>query len=174
MADCVCTVGEIEQFCGGVNAPGLDRTLFITCEDQIESIPDPEVDTHVIETDIDMRDSAVGPPAVAAGVFYTWPFAKEDMSFVSEPDDNGEWNTDVKIFIPRLKAEKTYVFNGMTGDNNVVIVKDRNGEQRLVGALNNGCKVKVKEQTNPKNGYEVSINWKSAHAPYYYTGAITT
>lgn len=162
---CVCTVAEIEQFCGGVNAPGLDRVLHITCEDQITSIPDADTGTHTISDDIVM---VVSP----AGVFFPWYFSKEDMSFTSTRDENGEWATEVKIFVLQLNSEKTYVFNGLTGDNQVVIVKDRNNQSRLVGALGNGCMVNVKEQTNPKNGYEVTINWKSAYSPLYYTGAI--
>lgn len=170
---CVCTVDGIDQFCGGVNAPGLDRVLHITCEDQVDTIPAATADTHLIEDDIEMRASAVGPPAVTAGVFYPWYFSKEDMSYESTRDENGEWTTVVKIFMLQLAAEKTYVLNGMTGDNGICIVKDRNGQQRLIGGLGNGCNIGVKEQTNPKNGYEVTINWKSAHAPYYYTGAVT-
>lgn len=172
MMACVCSVGEIEQFCGGFNAPGLDRMLSLTCEDQIEEIPAAGTGTHVISDPIDMRDAVVGPPAVSAGIFYKWFFSKEDMEFVSTRDDNGEWTTSVKIFILKMEAEKSHVLNGMTGDNFVAIVKDRNGEQRLVGALGNGCSVSVKEQSNPKNGYEVTLNWKSAHSPYFYTGAI--
>lgn len=174
MADCNCTVDTIEAFCGGVNAPGLDRSLSITCEDQIAAIPDADADTHVISDDITYRPSAVGPPAVAAGKFFTWGFAKDGGSWVSERDDNGLWNTEVKIFIQKLEAAKTYVLNGMSGDNLIAIVPDRNGNSRLVGSKTNGANVKVKETTETRNGYEVSIMWQSAHAPYFYTGAITT
>lgn len=170
---CVCTVAEIEQFCGGVNAPGLDRVLHMTCEDQVDAIPDLDTGTHTISEDMEMRAAVVGPPAVDAGVFYPWYFSKEDMSYTSTRDENGEWTTEVKIFMLQLNSEKTFVLNGMTGDNGIAIVKDRNGQPRLIGAIGNGCSISVKEQTNPKNGYEVTINWKSAHAPYYYTGAIT-
>lgn len=173
MMACVCSVGEIEQFCGGLNAPGLDRMLSLTCEDQITSIPAPGADSHEITTDIAMRASSVGPPAVTAGVFYKWFFSKEDMEFISTRDENGEWTTSVKIFILRLEEAKSHVLNGMTGDNFITVVKDRNGNPRLIGALGNGCSIAVKEQTNPKNGYEVTINWKSAYSPYFYTGAIT-
>lgn len=162
---CVCTVDAIEQFCGGVNAPGLDRILHITCEDQVLDIPAAGAGTHTISDDIDMT-------VTPAGVFYPWGFSKEDMSFTSTRDENGEWATEVKVFMLQLESEKTYVLNGMTGDNQIVIIKDRNGKQRLIGAPGNGCSVNVKEQTNPKNGYEVTITWKSAHAPYFYTGAI--
>lgn len=173
MADCTCTVGTIEQFCGGVNAPNLDRVLSITCEDEILAIPAPTASTHKIATDITYRAEDAGPPAVTAGKFYKWFFSKDDSSWTSERDDNGLWNTEVKIFIPKLQDTTTYTLNGMTGENQIALVVDRNGKRRLVGALGNGASIKVKEVTTPKNGYEVSIIWQSAYAPYFYEGAVT-
>lgn len=173
MADCTCTVATIEQFCGGVNAPGLDRVLSITCEDELLAIPAPADDTHTIEDNITYRAAVTGPPAVAAGKFYKWFFSKDESSWSSERDDNGLWNTEVKIFIPKLQSTTTYTLNGMTGENQVALVVDRNGSERLVGALGNGCMIKVKEVTTPKNGYEVTITWQSAYAPYFYTGTKT-
>lgn len=173
MANCTCTVADIEQFCGGVNAPGLDRILSITCEDELLAIPAPATDTHTISDDITYRAPDAGPPVITAGKFYKWNFSKDNSSWTSERDENGLWNTSVKFFIPKLAATTTYTLNGMTGENQVALVPDRNGEIRLVGALGNGAMVKVKETTDPKNGYEVEITWQSAYAPYYYTGAIT-
>lgn len=173
MADCACTVDTIEQFCGGVNAPDLDRVSSITCEDQLVSIPAPVDDTHKITGDITYRQAVTGPPAVAAGKFYKWHYSKDNSSYTSERDDNGLWNTEVKFFIPKLQDTTTYVLNGMTGENQIALVPDRNGKTRLVGAIGNGCMVKVKETTSPKNGYEVTITWQSAHAPYFYEGDIT-
>lgn len=161
---CVCTVAEIEEFCGGVNAPGLDRMLSITCSDQVATIP--AATAHVISTAITMTASP-------AGVFFKWFFSKEDSTWSSERDENGMWNTEVKIFVSQLAAEKTTVFNGLTGDNMIAIVTDRNGKKRLVGDITNGASVKVKETSSPKSGYEVTITWQSAYAPYFYTSTIT-
>lgn len=169
---CVCSVGEIEQFCGGFNSPGLDRMLSITCEDQITSIPAPASGKHEISSNMVMRALVAGPPEIPAGKFSKWHFSKEDMEFTSTRDENGEWTTQVKIFILKLEEDKSHVLNGMTSDNFVAVVKDRNGQPRLIGALGNGCDISVVERTNPKNGYEVTINWKSAHSPYFYTGTI--
>lgn len=173
MEECLCTIDEIAAFCGGVNAPGLDRELAITCEDQIATIPATETDQHTIADNITYRAYAAGPPEITAGKFFKWGFAKEGGSWTSERDENGLWNTEVKIFVQKLQAAKTYVFNGLTGDNLICIVPDRNGEKRLVGSKTNGASVSVKETTDPKNGYEVSIKWQSAYAPYFYTGTIT-
>lgn len=167
---CTCTIAEIEQFCGGINAPDLDRMLSITCQEELLAIAAPADDTHVISTDITYRAAVTGPPAIAAGKFYKWFFSKDNSSYTSERDENGLWNTEVKIFIPKLQATSTYTFNGLTGENLVLTCPDRNGQVRLIGSLTNGAMVNVKETTSPKNGYEITIKWQSAYAPYYYTG----
>lgn len=161
---CVSSVAEIEQFCGGVNASGLDRQLYITGQDKVSTIA--AATAHVISTDITYP---------VGGKFYKWGFAKKDASYESERDpESGLWKTTVKIFILKLEAAKTYILNAQTGENLIAIVPDRNGAQRLIGSLTNGCMVTVKEVTTPTNGYEVQILWESAYAPYFYTGAITT
>ncbi len=142
-------------------------------EDELLAIPDPGAGTHVVATDITYRAASAGPPAVDAGKFYKWGFAKKDSSFTSERDENGLWKTEVKIFVQKLEADKTYVFNGLTGENLVVVVPDKNGNKRLIGSLTNGAMVAVKEVTTPQNGYEITITWESAYAPYFYTGALT-
>jgi hypothetical protein len=183
MAECCVDLGHIEKFCGGVNAPGLDRLLQIACGEHVFSIPN--ATGHRITSDIRLRPavaavaanpSAVPPTAAVAavtkGVMYQWNFAKEEQSFESVQDDNGLWKTTVKIFIPKLEAEKSNVLNNSTGDDKITIVKDRNGKSRLIGSLTEGCSIKVKEQTNPKNGYVVEILWESAHSPYFFEGTI--
>lgn len=164
--DCTCTVDEIAAFCGGINAPDLNRYIAITCEDQLASIPAAGSGTHVISTNITYASSP-------AGKFFKWNFSKSDSSYKSTRDENGLWNTEVKFFIPKMDATTSYTMNGLTGENLICIVPDRNDQKRLVGAIGNGCKVDVVETTTPKNGYEVTITWQSAHAPYFYTGTIT-
>jgi hypothetical protein len=159
---CVFASGTIDKICGEVNAPNLTRILSVVGADDITTIA--AATAHVISTDFTM---------VATKVFFKWNFAKEDNSYTSERDpETGLWKTEVKIFVPKLQATTTNILNGMNGDNYIVVVKDLNGKNRLIGALDNGCRVAVKEQTSPKNGYEITISWESANAPYFYTGAI--
>lgn len=160
---CNSNVDTIEEYCGGPNAPQLKRALFITTLAKVATIP--AAAEHLVSGDIEM---------VATMLFYKWNFSKEESSFESVQDENGMWNTTVKIFIEKMEAAKSNVLNGMNGDNYLAVPADNNGSQRLVGELDNGCTVRVKEQTNPKNGYEVTITWQSAHSPYFYTGDITT
>ena len=178
---CCVDLNDIPSFCGGVNAPGLNRQLRIACGEDVVSI-DAAVG-HKITTKITVRPAVVAvaanpsatPPVVAvaavpAGKFYTWNFAKEDQEFSSERDENGLWKTAVKIFIPKMEAAKSDVLNNSTGDDKITVVQDRNGRWRLIGSDTEGCTIKVKEQTNPKNGYVVEIMWESSHSPYFYEG----
>jgi hypothetical protein len=71
-----------------------------------------------------------------------------------------------------MEAEKSHIFNNATGDDKVVVVQDRNGKNRVIGSLSEGCSIKTKEQTNPKNGYVVEIDWESSHSPYFLEGSI--
>lgn len=171
MATCCVELATISKFCGGVNAPGLDRQLAIACGDAVTAIA--AAADHVVSTAITMRPADnVANPAVPAGVFYAWNFAKEDQEFTSEQDENGLWKTTAKIFIPKMEAVKSNILNNSTGDDKIAILKDRNGNQRIVGSITEGCSVKVKEQATPKNGYVVEIMWESAHSPYFYTSTI--
>ena len=170
---CECTMNVVEKFCGGVNAAGLQRRMYATCEDQITTIAAPAADTHTVAT-ITMRASAACPPAVTAGIFYEWHFSPRDQDYKStRNEDTGEWNTEVKIFVPKREDEKSYLFNGLTGDNNIFIVEDKNAKKVIVGELNNGASVGVIEQTNPMNGYVITIKWTSSHSPYFYSGSVT-
>lgn len=175
MPDCCVDLDHIAKFCGGVNAPGLDRQLSIMCGEHITSIA--AATNHKITGDIELRAAVVenlpSTPGVSAGVAYTWNFAKEDQEFTSEQDENGLWKTAVKIFVPKMEATKSDVFNNATGDDKVIVVKDRNGKKRLIGSLSEGCSIKTKEQTNPKNGYVISIDWESAYSPYFFEGVIS-
>lgn len=170
---CTCTIGTIEAFCGGVNAPGLDRQLAWTCDEELAAIPAPSANTLNVATDITYRAAATGPPAITAGKFRKFNISKEDMSWSSERDENGMFKTEVKFFVPKMEAEKSYILNGANGDNLVFITPDKNGNKRIVGAIGDGATMKYKAQTNPKNGYEITVMWESAHEPYFYAGAIT-
>ena len=181
--ECCIDLGHIEKFCGGVNAPGLNRQMSVICGEHIKSIA--SATGHVVsgivlrkaKAAVTANPSATPPveasPAVSKGKAYTWNFSKEDQEYSSEQDDNGLWKTKVKIFVPLMEAVKSNVFNNATGDDKVVVVQDRNGRNRIIGSLSDGCSIKAKEQTNPKNGYVVEIDWESAHSPYFLEGSIT-
>lgn len=172
---CCETLGNIEKQCGGGNKPGLKQKIFFTCVDQVATIPAPAADTHEITANMTMRAAAEGPPAVTAGNFFTLNVSRFDSSLISEPqgdDENVSYLNTVKVFINKQEAEKAYVLNGTSGGEFIAVIPDGNGEQQLLGELDNGCAIKIKAQTNDKNGYEVTITWESSHLPYFYSGTI--
>lgn len=171
---CDCTLDDIARFCGEPNAPGLKKLLSIACLDEVTSIPDPVADSHKITANIVMRAAVSGSPGVAAGKFHRWYFAAEDASYSCTKDDNGLYKTELKLFVEKLTDGKSYTFSGISGDNYLVLFEDLNAEgMRLVGDEENGVRVSVKEQTNPKNGYEVTITHSGRTIPYWYTGTVT-
>lgn len=159
---CTSNVAAIAAFCG-VNAPMLDRKLYITTLAKVSAIASPTA--HVISTDITM---------VTDQLFYEWAFSKQESSYAAEQDENGMFNITVTVFIEKLQSATSNILNGMRGDNYLAIVTDKNGNARLLGKIGDGCSVSVRETTTPRNGYEVTITWSSAHLPYFYTGAVTT
>lgn len=174
MSDCICTIDDVEKICGGeTNAGGLHPLLDITCEDEVTSIPAPAADTAEITGNIVMRSAAVGPPAVTAGRFRQWSFDLNGATYACEEDENGLYQTEVKVFVPKLKKGTTYTMGGIKGNNYIVLLKDMNQEgRRLIGDKVNGATVMVKETSSPKSGYEVTIKWTSAKAPYWYSGTV--
>ena len=112
-------------------------------------------------------------------VFRTWEFRKKEAEYkaTDEGDEDAETvKVDIKFFIPRIDSFKTYVTNMTRNGEWLVLLKDRNNEHpRIIGEVGNGAKIKIAEQTNPKNGYAVSIMCEDLdEKPYFYAGAIVT
>lgn len=172
---CDCDVKTIRQLCSGEKySPGVYPRLFISCIGEVTTIPAPTAGTSTVATNITMRAAAAGPPAVTAGKFYEWEFNFKDAAYTCEKDENGIWNTELKIMFSKLTAEKSFNLSRMNGPSHIALFEDMNQEgRRIIGDTVNGCDVIVKETTSPKNGYEVSIKWQSAEPPLWYTGTVT-
>jgi hypothetical protein len=169
MVDCCIDLNHIEATCGN-NAAGLKRILGIACGSHVTTIP--AADGHKITTPVTLRAAVAASgstPAVTAGEIFEWHFAREDQSYTSKRNkDTGEWETELKIFIPKMEAEKSDILNNATGDDKIVFFTDRNGKKRIVGDKEDGCTVNVEEQATPKNGYVVTITHSGGHSPYFY------
>ena len=167
--DCCIDLDNIEAACGS-NTAGLKRLLKIACGSHVTAIP-AAVDFK-ITAPVTLRPAVVasqGVPAVAAGKIFEWHFSKEDQAYTSKRNkDTGEWDTEVKIFIPRMNAEKSHIMNNATGDDKIVWIEDKNGEPRIIGDREDGCTVNVEEQATPKNGYVVTVSHIGGHSPYFY------
>jgi len=183
--DCCKTLAGIARRCAGGNIAGTSTKGYVICIDRVDSIPAPAdyendntLPAHTITDDVTLSTDDPGTTEVdETGVWYEWNHQKKSGSYVAEPigDDGSEgWKITHTFFVPRLDPLATYIFNNTANGEFLYIFKDKNGEQRLLGNLEDGVSIKVKEQTNDKNGYEVTVEWETGVLPFYYTGAIVT
>lgn len=175
MAGCNTTIADITKECKKRYAPGTLQRIYATGYLEIATIPAPTADTHKVESDITFRaaDGAATPP-VDAGSFAAWDVSRREQQFETEMDENGQHITTAQFFIPGQTAERAVILNNLGEDANVFIIPDKEGNNRIVGAIDNPADVRVREQYTPTNGYILTITWESGHTPYFYTGAITT
>jgi hypothetical protein len=165
MAECGSSIAEIEKTCGG-NAPGLKTTIYIGWKNYVANIPAPNNGTLIITEDIEMEEDRG---------MYAWEISKGGNNYESNPegeDENVENEVVIKAFMNKLEEEKSYIMNAVHGGEYILLIPDKNGKMRLIGDLEEGCTIRVKEQTNDKNGYDLTITWPTNHLPYYYDGAI--
>lgn len=171
---------DILKVCGKGSAKGLKTSIFVAGLEEVTAIPAPDDypttgDPHTISSDLTMRASDPGPPAVAAGTFKEFRISKIDHSYECTPEGDQDSTgrvTEVKFFIPGITPQKTYVLDDMAGCEYFAIVTDKEGQRRLLGDLEDGCEFSYIERTNDKAGYEVTIRWESKAAPYFYKGTI--
>lgn len=169
MADCCLTLASIERQCGGANAAGLQTTMQVICVEDVTSIPARDDypttgDPHTISTDIVLE---------ATKFWSEWAFSRIDHSYTATPEGEDEfttYNIELSFIIPKLSPLVTYITNGMTGGQFLVVFKDKNGQQRLVGTKEEGATVQVGEATNDRNAYNITFRLNSNELPLYYTG----
>jgi hypothetical protein len=153
----------------GRNSAGVHGEFFWTNSDEIVS---QTLTAHTISA-FAMRAAVVGPPAVAAGKFFKVTASMKDASFETQEDENGVWKTTGKFFIPKQTAVKAGILNGKGEECNILVVRDLNGAQRIIGDLELPATVRIKETTSPKNGYELAYEWSSNHSPYFSSATLT-
>ncbi len=166
MPDCCAALAEIARQCGP-NAKGIKRNVYLACIDDIDTIPEPTVDTVKVETDITM---------VATKVFTIFNIGVTNQAFAAEPVGDGDGSTleyRIQFFIPRMDGDKASILNGTMNGEYVFIFEDKNGVQHIIGDKDDGALIKVKPQADP-NGYLISVEWDSSHIAYVYSGLITT
>ena len=159
---------DIAGACGSGAAKGLKKKLRVAMRADVQAIPEVTADTLKVETDITM---------VATKVFVAWEFSKlnHNLEISQEGDaDSYTIKSEIKCFIPGITPEKTYQFNSIQGCEVIAIATDLQGHLRIIGEVDDGATLNVKEMTNDKNGYEITITWESKDRPYFYTGAIPT
>lgn len=161
---CTCdTLETITHACGSRGTAKDVIQAFVACTGEIDTIP--AAANHVISTDITFLED---------GHFFEIGIDKVGSSFNFASQGEGlskEYLNTAVIFINGVAAAVSKVITGMINGTYVFIIKDKNANQWLLGAMGDGCEVAITAQ-NDRNGYTLTVTWTSTHLPYNYTGEI--
>lgn len=173
MPDINYTVGDIEARCSNDNIAGLVPTAHVTTELEVETIP--TATNLVVAGPITMSTSSGQTPAVP-GTFKEWKLAKTQgkntYNVTDEGDeDSAQMKVEVAFILPKATAERVWAARG--GCSHIIVIKDKNGAQRIIGEKGNGCVPKYQEEiSGATNEMKVTFTWYPSHPPYFYTGEI--
>lgn len=159
---CVCNLATISKNCAR-NAPGLKTQFYVACVDDISAIG--AATNHVVAT-ITM---------VATKLFYVWNVIRADNNLVSEPQENGGYNTTLTAFISKQEAAKHNVLTSLSTDENYVLVTvDQNGLKEIIGSLDHPVTIRVAPAKAPRNGYTLTALWQGhGDLPLTFSGTPT-
>ncbi|MEL6140768.1 MAG: hypothetical protein AAFU67_04040 [Bacteroidota bacterium] len=182
---CRPNIDNIRKSCDkGGNAAGVRGTVRLAFVEDIQSIPDPDVNTYVISSDIVMvpdtrpiAEQGTGDPV--PGTFNEWECSEigSNYSFTEEGEaEDGFGVHTLTMFLPRMSAAKNKILDEARGGKEFVTShNDRNEIPWLMGNLNGGATVVATPGTdiNGRNGYNVVISWRAAQLLYRYNGAFS-
>ena len=160
---CVCNLATIDRNCAR-NAPGLKTQIYVACVDDISSIG--AATAHVVST-ITM---------VATKLFYIWNVRRQENNLVSEPQDDGGYNTTGTFFISKQEAAKHNILTSLSSDENyIVVTQDQNDLKEIIGSTAHPARITVNPVKAPRNGYNISVLWEGhPDIPYTFSGTPTT
>ena len=161
---CCENLTTILNACAGARGTAKDIIeAYVTCEDDLTAIGTPA--SHVISTVTMDTDK----------VWYKWDIDTVGSSFKVATQGEGqaqEYVTTVILRIAGMASGVSYGLNDLIRGNAMLIIKDKNGNKLLIGALGDGANVTVDQQNDP-NGYIVTFKYTSPNLPYFYSGSIT-
>ena len=186
MADnCKTRIRKIKKCAdnAGGNASGIVTTLKVAFKGHVDQVPAPAADTSVVSADIvmvtDTRTQAeidAAPTELEPGLFYDIDLSEIGLTYTTEEEGEAEDGNIVHVLtgiIPKMSAEKNYILDGMRGGvEHIVVFTDRNRIPWLMGDDYEGATVTVTPQTNDRNGYNITVRWRTARLLYSYTGAL--
>lgn len=161
---CAQNMANIAKACNRSTSKGVVPKIHIAADDEVASIGTPT--SHVVST-ITME---------ATKEFYEIYIDSVGGSFVTETIGEGEskeYQHTLTVFIPGLSSAVTDVLNSTIRGRFIVEFTDKNGNRRLMGAVDDGASLSVGEQTDDKNGYPLIFTWTSANLLYYTTATLT-
>lgn len=159
---CVCNLAEVAKNCER-NAPGLRTTVYLACVDDVSSIG--AATAHVVSTITMVTDK----------LFYPIAIIRKDNDLKTTEQEDGGYNTELKVFISKKKAAKAAILTSMSSDENyIALVVDQNGYVEILGSLEHPIKVRKNSTVTPKNGYELTGLWEGhGDFPYSFSGDIS-
>lgn len=163
--DALKTIGKIcDQY-----ALGLSNVINIAEACDLESIPDPDVGTHTVSSDVVMD---------ATKVFYQWRIGETDVEFTAQSVGvigSQSFQNTLTVFLPISRDELDFQINTMINGEFVLEFGDKNGNRRIMGDDNSPVMIPeggIQEVINAeRNGVTITFQ-NVSHTPYFYTGAI--
>ncbi|WP_375418134.1 hypothetical protein [uncultured Hymenobacter sp.] len=151
--------------------PGGLTDLHVIRRRDILTFPEPDADKVTLSTAI--------VPKPGCG-FVPWEFAADsgEVNHKSSGDaGNQSIAHDLGVYVPRGSASTDAVVQAALNGDFVVIGRDSNGYQRVVGDKRRGVKFEHDYKSGKKGTDKNGTDFKFAgegftHVPYYYTAAI--
>lgn len=170
---------DIARFCGQNNTPGMSADFHLIPICDVTTIPAPDTyDPDDVTPDPTLAHTISTAVTLAASKYWSkWSARKSSVTYKAEitgEEDAEQVQVTITAYLPKMTNLKTWYMNQGINGRFAVLMADRNGgDPRLIGEIDNGAKVKVTEDSNPKNGYNLEITCLMDNFPYYYSGAIT-
>lgn len=165
--DCCDGLAAIERYCKN-NPKGLTPVIEIAEHCDVEAIPDRDVGTHTVSTDI----------TVATGKqFYSWSIADDDQLLSgSEGQGNAtdmSFENRVTGFIPGDEDSVSAIINAIMNGSFIVAYQTKAGKKKLLGTKASPAKfISLSKANSPDSaGYLFTLSNKGEE-PLNYTGAI--
>ena len=168
-----CTIADIEGIGATceTNAPGLVEAYWALLQD-VSTIPAPDPDTNTISSDITMA---------ATKTFFTVGFSRNKGEFrydIQGEIDARSWFHEIELFLAKQRDSVVHQLFNVTNADLIFIVKDKNGQQWLLGDLENPMNLNTAPGTTGKGGTDVNgttATWRVdtiPHTPYLYDGVV--
>lgn len=103
----------------------------------------------------------------------------ERLRFTEKEDTTEDgilYKTSLKGFVPGDRPDNAELFRKLKYARLIVVGKDNNGKQRIIGELGNGAKFTYQYDSEGKiaglPGYEYEFTWESSRPAYHYQGVV--
>jgi len=164
---CCDGLAAISRNCG-INVKGLRPVIEIAEECDVETIPDPDADSHTISTDVTVASTKQ---------FWEWAVADDSQLIansegVGNPNDMSFQN-NLTVFIPGDEDAADATINAVLNGTFIIRYTSKSGKAKLLGTKASPAKISSIQFTDSPDskGYLITF-MNMGHKPYNYTGAI--